>query len=617
VTNPPLATTAEDVAVTIPLSVMLGNDTPGPADEGGQLIQLVSVGTGARLVGANIIFTPPPDVFGTTTFTYTIRDDGQTNGMDDFQSTTGTVTVAVTEVNDPPIPQNDSAFTFEDQPTTLLYADLLSNDSAGSNENATQTIDIITTGTFTTAGGGRVSFNTAARQVTYTPPNNFEGLDSFTYDIRDNGLTNGLPDPRTATGTVIVNNAGDNDPPIANDDLYTVAEDNPLSIPTSNCNAPIAGLVCNDSPGPLETGTVTITAVSSVSTNGTAVLVNPATVLFTPTPGFHGTTTFQYTIVDNGGLPATGTVTVTVTEVNDPPVADDESVATPEDTLLVLPFFTLLTGDVAGPGAPDNEDTTQTIDIINVSPASARGGTVAVSGGQIIYNPPPNFNSLTGGNDTFTYTIQDNGTTNGIASPRTDTGTVTVTVNPTNDQPVPGTDSFTIAEDFRRFLILDATLIANDSSGSPDELQPLTVSVFPAAPPANGTLQRVSNGFEYTPNPDFNGVDVWRYFVDDGVDTAVGTVSMTVTAVNDRPAAENDNFTTREDVVVIINLDDLLANDLPGDCHRRTRTTAGDCRREPDEYGRGPGRGQQREPHHYLHAGRKLCRCGHDWLPTA
>jgi hypothetical protein len=73
----------------------------------------------------------------------------------------------------------------------------------------------------------------------------------------------------------------------------------------------------------------------------------------------------------------------------------------------------------------------QIITVISVSPSS-QGGQVVLSGGVITYTPAPNFN----GTDTFTYVIEDDGTTAGQPDPQRATGTVTVTVTEVNDPPI-------------------------------------------------------------------------------------------------------------------------------------------------------------------------------------
>src|SRR6185436_1827013 len=87
-------------------------------------------------------------------------------------------------------------------------------------------------------------------------------------------------------------------------------------------------------------------------------------------------------------------------------------------------------------------------------------GSVQLTGTGVVYTPAANFNGV----DTFTYTISDNGTTNGKNDPKTSTGTVTVTVNAVNDAPIPGLDNTTAVEDTARTISL-ASLLANDLPG--------------------------------------------------------------------------------------------------------------------------------------------------------
>src|SRR5436190_4347690 len=69
--------------------------------------------------------------------------------------------------------------------------------------------------------------------------------------------------------------------------------------------------------------TLIITSVSP--TNGTA-LISGTNVVFTPATNFNGTATIGYSISDGNGGTASALITVTVSGVNDPPVADRKSV---------------------------------------------------------------------------------------------------------------------------------------------------------------------------------------------------------------------------------------------------------------------------------------------------
>jgi PKD repeat protein len=80
-----------------------------------------------------------------------------------------------------------------------------------------------------------------------------------------------------------------------------------------------------------------------------------------------------------------------------------------------------------GPG-----ESAQTLQVTAISATSQAGGTVVLAGSVVTYTPPAGFY----GSDSFTYTIQDNGTTNGQPDPKTAVGTVMLTVNFVNKLPV-------------------------------------------------------------------------------------------------------------------------------------------------------------------------------------
>ena len=169
---------------------------------------------------------------------------------------------------------------------------VLANDTDANGD--TLTITAVTQG----AHGSVVNNGTS---VSYTPNPNFFGSDSFTYTIDDgHGATD------TATVNVTVLNV--EDPPTAVDDSATIAEDS---------GANTINVLANDSD--VDGDALAVTAVTqgahgSVANNGTSVS-------YTPAHDFFGSDSFTYTIGDGNGGTDTATVHVTVTNVNDPPVA--------------------------------------------------------------------------------------------------------------------------------------------------------------------------------------------------------------------------------------------------------------------------------------------------------
>ena len=188
--NPPDAvndavTVAEDSGATV--VNVLANDTTAP--DVGETLTVTAVtqpaaGGTVTLVGGVVRFTPAPNFFGTTTFSYTVSDG---NGGTD----TATVTVTVTSVNDAPDAVDDTLTVDEDSGDTVV--DVLANDSVGPDGNETLTVTAVTQpaegGTVTLVGG----------VVRFTPAANFHGTTSFTYTVSD-----GSGGTATATVTVTV-----------------------------------------------------------------------------------------------------------------------------------------------------------------------------------------------------------------------------------------------------------------------------------------------------------------------------------------------------------------------------------------------------------------------------
>ena len=234
---------------------------------------------------------------------------------------------------------------------------------------------------------------------------------------------------------------------------------------------------------------------------------------------------------------------MTVTPVNDAPVAADDTATTAEDTPTTI---TVLGNDSDVDG-----------DTLSVTSASdpANGSVVINPDGTIAYTPDADFT----GTDTFTYTISDG---NG----GTDTATVTVTVTPVNDAPVAADDSVSTPEDTPTTI----TVLGNDSDADGD-----TLSVTSATDPANGTVVINPDGtIGYTPDADFTGTDTFTYTISDGnggTDTA--TVTVTVTPVNDAPVAVDDTATTAEDTPTTIT---VLGNDSDVDGDTLSVTSASD-----------------------------------------
>jgi hypothetical protein len=432
--------------------------------------------------GTDVTYTPDADFNGTDSFTYTVTDGALTD--------TATVTVTVSAVNDAPVAAADAPSTSEDTAVTI---DVLANDS--DVESDPLSVDSVTQ----PANGTVVNNGT---DVTYTPDADWNGSDSFTYTVTDGVLTD------TATVTVTV--VAVNDAPVATDDPAAgTTEDAPTTV----------DVLANDSDVDLDA-----LSVDSVTQPANGTVVNNGTdVTYTPDTNFNGTDTFTYTVTD-GALADTATVTVSVSAVNDAPLAFAESPVVDEDTSITVD---VLANDSDVEGDPLAVDGV-------TQPAN---GTVTNNGTDLTYTPNADFNGI----DIFTYTVTDGALT--------DTAVVTVTVNGINDEPSAADDAVAAAED------VVATL---DVLGNDDDVDLDALSVDSVTQPVNGTVTNNGSDVTYVPNADFNGTDSFTYTVTDGALTATATVTVTVSAVNDAPTTGADGAAGVEDTPLIV---DVLAND--------------------------------------------------------
>ena len=183
---------------------------------------------------------------------------------------------------------------------------------------------------------------------------------------------------------------------------------------------------------------VTLTAVSpNPSASFSFTIVTPpahgqltgsgANRSYQPDPDFNGSDSFTFKANDGSKDSNTSTVSITVTDVNDTPLASDDTASTDEDTPVEISASALAGNDSAGPA----DENAQVLTVTSVSATADTHGTVALASGTVTYSPEANYN----GPASFTYQVCDNGTTNGAADPKCTTGTVNVTVNSVNDAP--------------------------------------------------------------------------------------------------------------------------------------------------------------------------------------
>ena len=154
------------------------------------------------------------------------------------------------------------------------------------------------------------------RNFTYTPNENFNGTHSFTYKA-----SHGAAESNVATVTITI--APVNDAPVAANDSATTNEDTAVTI----------AVLANDTD--VDGDVLTVTGASA-PLHGAAVPNANGTITYTPAADYNGADTFTYTVSDGHGGLATGTVSVTITPVNDAPVATSDAATTAEDTAISI-----------------------------------------------------------------------------------------------------------------------------------------------------------------------------------------------------------------------------------------------------------------------------------------
>ncbi len=383
-------------------------------------VTLDNRGTPAVLSDDRLIFTPPANFFGDALFTYTMNDDKAGS-----VASTATVTINVTPVNDPPVAANRTAAAVEDTVLTVNATTITAGLTKGPGEDA-QTLTI-TNAVNQTPNSGTIAV--VGGNIEYTPAANFNGQVLVLYTVTDNGVNNTTPAPLSATATLTINVSAVNDAPIATADTAATTPEN-LAVTIA-----ISTLLANDLPGPANESSQTVSIVPLVGTintaNGGTVSQVGNNLVYTPATSFNGPDSFTYQISD-GTATGNGILTVNVTEVNDAPTATTLT----RDVFASVPTIFDLTANLASMSRGPANESGQTLRISRVIRDPGTVGTVVLNAnGTITYTAPLGAN----GRDTFRYEVIDNGTTNGVADPKTSIGTFNVDVLPFIPSKVHGT----------------------------------------------------------------------------------------------------------------------------------------------------------------------------------
>ena len=478
INNPPVA---DDQSVTAntadPTEVTLTATDPGGNALTYAIVSQPKSGTITDLNEdtGSLVYTSDAAFTGKDSFTFKANDGA-------VDSNTATVTITVNQVVDPPVADDQSVTANTADPTEVT----LTATDPGGNALTYAIVSQPKSGTIT-------DLNEDTGSLVYTSDAAFTGKDSFTFKAND-----GAVDSNTATVTITVNQVVD--PPVADDQSVTANTADPTEVT----------LTATD-PG----GNALTYAIVSQPKSGTITDLNEDTgsLVYTSDAAFTGKDSFTFKANDGAVDSNTATVTITVNQVVDPPVADDQSVTanTADPTEVTLT-------------ATDPGGNALTYAIVS-QPKSGTITDLNEDTGSLVYTSDAAFT----GKDSFTFKAND-------GAVDSNTATVTITVNQVVDPPVADDQSVTA----NTADPTEVTLTATDPGGNA-----LTYAIV--SQPKSGTitdLNEDTGSLVYTSDAAFTGKDSFTFKANDGaVDSNTATVTITVNQVVDPPVADDQSVT--------------------------------------------------------------------------
>ncbi len=412
--------------------------------------------------------------------------------------------------------------------------------------------------------------------------------DTFTYTVSDG--------PSSASTTITFEVHGTNDGPVAVFDFLPTTEDaapgsvgnvltNDTDVDTSDGKSVVNFTVGGTTVGAGSTITLGNGAQISIATNGTVTFTQNGAYNFVGQGNTAGLT-FNYTMQDTAGAVSSDSGVVSISGVNDAPVAQPNTFTINEDSspqLNVLGNDTDVDGPFPLAVARIDGNTVITGQTVGVT-----GGTVTVNGnGTLTFTPTANLNGP--GVGLFTYTAKDGLGTESAAAQ------VTVDVTAVNDAPTPTNDTFNVNENGP--AAIGNLITANNGNGIDSDVETLSAALtvdgirltgtnsFTSVPPAGSATLTFANGAQvqvdsagnvtFLQNASFESLAAgeteemsFQYRLRDTGDgasaalTANANVRIVVTGVNDAPAGTDKTVTIAEDGAYVFAVSDFGFSDV-------------------------------------------------------
>ena len=603
--------TAEDTALTFTAANFEGSYSDADASDSLKAVKVTSLPAAAAgslaLNGTavtanqkiahgslgNLVFTPVANWHGQATFEFKVVDQSDAESAD-----AATATVTVTSVADAPAAGALAVSTAEDTALTFTAANFEGVFSDGDSDDSLKAVKVVSLpdaehGALALSGTGVATDQVIPKAdlgtLTFTPQADWAGQATFGFQVSD-------PTDRlsaTATATVTVTAAAD--APSASALGVSTAEDTALTFTAANFEEVFDDPDDGDTLKKVQVITLPDAAHGALALNGTtvtAVTANQKIALgdlgkltFTPVANWNGAARFTFKMEDKTGAASTAvTATVTVTAVADAPTAGALAVSTEEDTALT--FTAANFEDVFSD--PDDGDSLKKVQVITLPDAAH--GVLALNGtavtakqeiahgdlGTLTFTPVADWN----GDATFDFKVVDQ---TDAASAK---ATATVTVTSVDDAPNtrrrgenpkgPGEDPeasvlevSTTEDTVLEFTAANFEGVFSDQDDD-DSLKAVIVQSLPDAGHGVLMLQRATEltatavtarqkilhqdlgGLTFTPAANWHGKATFDFKLVDqtNVESEAAKATVTVTAVNDAPAASALNLGTTSDAVL-------------------------------------------------------------------
>ena len=547
----------------------------------------------------------------TDVFNYTISDGTATD--------TALLTITVTGVNDDPVATNDTGAVNEGETLTVSNGsgDIVENNDTDADDSSSLTVTSIRTGSTEgsgTAGTLGVALTGTYGQITVNANGSYSyvanqdaanaldagvtATDVFNYTISDGTASDTATITITITGVDDDITAVDDTDAVNEDATITRSADTSYDIdsddtdPDTNSSSTITAIRKGGSEGSGDAGTIGSGLTGTYGTltmnaDGSYSYVADQAAADALDAGDTATDVFNYTVT-SGSQTDTALLTITVTGINDAPVAANDTGSVNEDATLTVANGS---GDLVENNDTDlDPDAVLTITEIRTGSTEGSGtsGTVGSSltgtYGTITVNSDGSYtyvadqdaaDALDAGDtvtDTFNYTLSD-----GTA---TDTATITITITGVDDDITAVDDTDAVDEDGSISRSAGTSYDLDSDDSDPDEDDTTSTSTITAIRTGStegsgtagslgsgltgtyGTLTVNSDGsYSYVADQaaaddlDLNdtAIDYFNYTVTSGSQTDIAVLAITVTGINDAPVAANDTGSVDEDATLTVS----------------------------------------------------------------